>query len=774
MIIRKINSLPYQKRGIQYSRHTTIGQAKHVLHRNLNSYMHNGYAYYRMITDEDNHVDFIYEEVNENYAKLTGLRNVIGKRMTEARPGLAKSNSFFLKKYAQVAETGIPDKFEVFIDTENHWYDVSLYRPQKGYVLSMFDDITERKRSEETLWKSEKRFRRLFENSSVVILLDPDTGNIIDANHAAADFYGWSVEQLKQMRIQQITNVSSDEAMGNMDKFITSKQSQFLFRHHRADGSVRDVEVFSNKIELEGKDILYTIIHDVTDRILADKQLKTLSVAVEQSPTVVVITDPLGNIEYVNPAFIEHTGYTIEEAIGQNPRILQSGLMQKSVYEELWKTILSGKVWRGELQNRKKNGDLFWERAIISAIRNNDDEVTNFVAVKENITEQRKIVAALIEEKEHAQESDRLKSAFLANISHEIRTPMNGILGFAQLLNEPHLTGEELAEYIDLIQQSGKRMLTLINNLINISRIEAGETMLHIDETPVNELLRNLYAFFKPEIDKKGLRLNCTTPLPDNESIIETDSGKLIQILTNLIQNALKFTSKGKIDFGYKRIDDTLEFYVIDTGVGIAPEMIEKIFDRFHQVDNTITRTHEGSGLGLNISKAYAELLGGTIRVESREGIGTEFYFTLPYSQNFSQNIPIPSPDIQKSVITIPGVTILIAEDDVVSSILLKKNLTGENINTIFAVNGVEALEMVRQFREIDIVLMDIKMPLMNGYEATRLIKELHPSLPVIIQTAFTSKEEEEKAHKAGCDGYITKPINKRELLDLMNSLLHL
>jgi hypothetical protein len=335
------------------------------------------------------------------------------------------------------------------------------------------------------------------------------------------------------------------------------------------------------------------------------------------------------------------------------------------------------------------------------------------------------------------------------------------------------LTGEEQTDYIDLIQQSGVRMLNLINNLINVSRIEAGEIMLQVSETPVNELLSDLYAFFKPEIDKKGLRLHYTTGLPDSESVIETDSGKLIQILTNLIQNSLKFTSSGEIDFGYNRIDGNLEFYVIDSGIGIAPEMKDKIFHRFHQVDNTLTRTQEGSGLGLNISKAYVELLGGTIRVESQEGQGSEFYFTLPYRHIFAQNIPIPSPVIQTPVIIVPAITVLIAEDDAVSSLLLKKNLAGENINTIFAVNGVEALEMVRQNHEIDIVLMDIKMPLMNGYEATRLIKELRPDLPVIIQTAFTSKEERENAKKAGCDGYITKPINKIELHKLMLKLLH-
>ncbi len=762
-----------KKRGSNNSSQTTLKKAKNVLHRNLVSYMQHGYAYYRMITDEDNNVDFIYEEVNESYGKLTGLRNVIGRRMTETRPGLAKSNPRFIEKYARVAKTGIPDKFEIFIETENHWYDVSLYSPHKGYVLSMFDDISERKRSEETLKKSEERFRTLFENHSVIILLEPDTGNIIDANHAAADFYGWSVEQLKQMHIQQITNVSSDEVMVNMDKIRASKQNQFLFRHRRADGSIREVEVFSNKIELEGKDILYAIIHDVTERILAEHQLHKLSVVVEQSPAIVVITDPDGNIEYVNPMFVEVTGYSAEEARGQNPRILKSGLMSKKVYEELWQTILSGGVWSGELQNKKKNGEFYWDQAVISAIRNKENVITNFVAVKVDITEQKKIFAELTAAKEKAEESDRLKSAFLANISHEIRTPMNGILGFAQLLKEPHLTGEDETEYIDLIQKSGERMLNLINNLINISRIEAGETMLQESETPVNELMRDLYAFFKPEIDKKGLRLNLKTGLPDNDSVIETDSGKLIQILTNLIQNALKFTSSGEIDFGYNRSNSTLEFYVIDTGIGIAADMKEKIFDRFHQVDNTLTRTQEGSGLGLSISQAYVEMLGGTIRIESREGWGSEFYFTLPYRPTFLQQKPIPSPVNQKPIITAPFITILIAEDDAVSSLLLKKNLTDENINTLFAVNGKEAVEMVQQHQEINIVLMDIRMPVMNGFDTTRVIKELRPDLPVIVQTAFTSKDEKDKSHEAGCDGYITKPINKVELLELITLLLH-
>lgn len=499
---------------------------------------------------------------------------------------------------------------------------------------------------------------------------------------------------------------------------------------------------------------------------------KKLSEALHQSPAVVVITDPAGCIEYVNPAFSNHTGYSPDEVRGENPRIFQSGLTPKSYYENLWQTILTGRVWRGELQNRKKSGELFWERAIISPILSNEGQVTNFVAIKEDITDQKQRWDALISVQNVAEESDLLKSAFLCNIIHDIRTPMNGILWFSQLLKDPNLSEEEQAEYIDLIQQSGNRILSLVNNLINISRKEAGGMTIHLAATSVNELLRDLYAFFKPEINKRGLILNCITPLSEDESTIETDNEKLDEILTNLIQNALKFTKSGKIDFGYNLINCFLEFYVIDTGVGIPLDMKEKIFDRFHQVDNPWTRTQEGSGLGLSISKAYVELMGGNIWVESVEGKGSEFYFTLPYNPTGSRNIMSSSEIIKSQGIEEPALTILIAEDDSLSSFLLKKILSNENITTLFAGNGEEAVAMVRQHQEINLVLMDIRMPVMDGYDATTQIKKIRPELPVIIQTAFVSKEERQKAIESGGNYYIIKPINKCELLDMLHELL--
>jgi PAS domain S-box-containing protein len=513
---------------------------------------------------------------------------------------------------------------------------------------------------------------------------------------------------------------------------------------------------------------------NITERKLAEDELKKLSVAVQQSPAVVVITDPAGNIEYINPTFTEHTGYTLDEVKGRNPRILQSGTMQKEVYENLWETILSGKVWYGEFHNRKKNGDLYWEEAVVSAIRNEEGDITNFVAVKEDITEKKKLWSDLVASKEKAEESDRLKSAFLANISHEIRTPMNGILGFSELLREPHLSGEEQQEYIELIQQSGERMLNLINDLIDISRIEAGETMLQIGQTSVNTLLQEMLAFFRPQAESRGLQLNCLCDLPDDGCIIETDSTKLNQVLTNLIQNALKFTLEGHIDFGYRQQGTMLEFYVRDSGVGIPQDMQEKVFGRFSQLDNSLTRNHEGSGLGLCISRAYVEMLGGTIRVEAVDGPGSKFTFTLPYNPPHSAAIPGEKTKAAAEEPPMPQakMTILVAEDDAVSRMLLEKTLDNENIRVLSARTGREAVEMVGCNPEIDIVLMDIKMPVMNGYDATMLVKQMRPGLPVIAQTAFSMADDRQKAMDAGCDGFIMKPVKKHELLELIGTLL--
>ena len=374
----------------------------------------------------------------------------------------------------------------------------------------------------------------------------------------------------------------------------------------------------------------------------------------------------------------------------------------------------------------------------------------------------------LLKAKEKAEESDRLKSAFLANMSHEIRTPMNGILGFAELLKEPGLSGDEQQNYIRIIQKSGVRMLNIINDIVDISKIEAGLMKLDIQESNVNEQIEYIYTFFKPDVESKGMNLLINTPLPTKNAILKTDREKVYAILTNLVKNAIKYSNEGTIEVGYKIIDKTLEFYVKDTGIGIPNNRLNAIFERFIQADIPDEWAQQGAGLGLSITKAYVEMLGGKIWVESKEGIGSTFYFTLPYNAaSIKENIVrqfVPSEKIDQ----IKKLKILIAEDDQVSELLIADTLKTIGKEIIKVRTGVEAVESCKKNPDIDLVMMDIRMPEMGGYDATRKIREFNKEVVIIAQTAHGLYGDREKAIETGCNDYIAKPINKAELFLLI------
>ncbi len=418
----------------------------------------------------------------------------------------------------------------------------------------------------------------------------------------------------------------------------------------------------------------------------------------------------------------------------------------------------------------------------------------------------------LIKAKEKAEESDRLKSAFLTNISHEIRTPMNGILGFTSLLKEPNLAGEEQQEFIEIIEKSGDRMLNTINDLIDISMIESGQMNVSISGMDINELTKSLFSFFKPEVEEKGMKLILKNSLPAKDSIIKTDQDKLYSILTNLIKNAVKYSLAGQIEFGYilngsaastsstssaagksgiepvemqqgepgsteqSRSTELsysepveLMFYVKDTGLGITKEQQEFIFERFRQGSEFLTRKYEGSGLGLSISKAFVEMLSGKIWVESEKGVGSTFYFTIPYNTGNDQETEskdaryVVKPDHQDVMLKI-----LIAEDEEYADMHLSILLKNSAKEILHAKNGFETLEICRSYPDIDLILMDIKMTEMDGYEATRQIRQFNKDIIIIAQTAYALTGEREKAIEAGCNDYISKPINKDFLMELI------
>ena len=397
-----------------------------------------------------------------------------------------------------------------------------------------------------------------------------------------------------------------------------------------------------------------------------------------------------------------------------------------------------------------------------------------------NITNQKKTEQDLLIAKLHAEESDRLKSAFLANMSHEIRTPMNGILGFAELLKEPDLTGEQQQEYIKIIEKSGARMLNIINDIVDISKIESGLMKLAINETNVNEQIEYIYTFFKPEVESKGIRLAFRNALPAKEAILKTDREKVYAILTNLVKNAIKYTDKGSIEFGYSVVVDAghalsipqksfLQFYVKDTGIGIPKDRQDAIFERFIQADMADVQARQGAGLGLAISKSYVELLGGKIWVEGEMGLGSTFYFSLPF--NAETVIETINQQFAPSAITEPirKLKILIAEDDEVSEMLIDITAKTLGKEILKVRSGVQAVEACRDNPDIDLILMDIRMPEMGGYEATQKIREFNKDVVIIAQTAYGLSGDREKAIEAGCNDYISKPINKEKLLSIIH-----
>jgi signal transduction histidine kinase/CheY-like chemotaxis protein len=382
----------------------------------------------------------------------------------------------------------------------------------------------------------------------------------------------------------------------------------------------------------------------------------------------------------------------------------------------------------------------------------------------------------LIMARDRAEESDRLKTAFLANMSHEIRTPMNGILGFAEMLNDDKLNASTRKKYLDIINSNGKMLIKIIDDIIDFAKIESGQVTIIQDDFSVNTLLRQVRSTFLADRLKRsqsGAKILINRSLPDSKSFIRTDPVRLRQILTNLVGNSIKFTREGSIEFGYKpQNDGQLLFYVKDTGIGIPQDKLALVFERFIQADNSPSRKYGGSGLGLAISKAFVELLGGRIWVESKMGEGSTFYFTIPYVPVEQQAKEVKPARESREDFCWEGKLFLIAEDDKFSYKFLEGFIRQNKAEVIRAADGREAVEACRSNDRIDLVLMDIQMPEMNGLAATKEIKKFRPGIPVIAQTANAVNEERQRCIEAGCDDFVTKPVNISELYSKIDKWL--
>ncbi len=414
-----------------------------------------------------------------------------------------------------------------------------------------------------------------------------------------------------------------------------------------------------------------------------------------------------------------------------------------------------------------KKGDTCFFARLVGAPGNVGTEgEKNYRLAFIDISKEKELENNLWIQAQKARESERLKSAFMANMSHEIRTPMNGIMGFAELLQTPDLTKENLQHYITVIQNSGKRMLAIINDLVDFSRIESGAVKPVYVKTNINEILDYLFAFFQPQAKQKKLELYAdfgTKPLA-----IDTDKEKLNAVFVNLIKNAIKYTQEGEVRFGVREMNEEIQFFVSDTGPGIPEKDQEDIFDRFYRGVESENKYSEGAGLGLSIAKAYVEMLHGKIGINSEPGKGSTFYFTLPACDLTEKTMAadrIGQEDDPEIILA--HFNVLVAEDDEPSRVYLSELLKRRCKNLIFAKNGHEAVKLYAA-NNIDLVLMDIKMPVMDGYSAAIKIKGMDENAVIIAQTAYALASDREKALAAGCSDYLAKPLMQEDLFKMV------
>ena len=494
-----------------------------------------------------------------------------------------------------------------------------------------------------------------------------------------------------------------------------------------------------------------------------EEKITMLNYAVEATGEVVFMTDKEGVFTYVNPAFSLVYGHQPDDVIGKvTPRILKSGRMDEASYTSFWKGLISKQVINRELINKTRDGRLLQIEASTNAIINERGEVIGYMSIQKDISVRKKIEKELLLAKERAEESDRLKSAFLANMSHEIRTPMNGILGFSALLSKQKGDPEEQGNYIRMIEKSSARLFNLINEIIDISKIESGQMEVQSVATSINEQLEMAYDLLKPDAERKGLSLIFQNSSPAEDALITTDSDKLYSIVTNLLKNAIKYTDHGSVEFGFTRKENFLEFYIRDTGVGIPESRLGAIFERFVQAEAVVLQARQGAGLGLAITKAFVEMLGGKIWVESEVGKGTVFYFTLPGQMEGELLSQIENASSGTGLASrYRKLKILMAEDDETSQMLLSVLVKEYSNDILIARTGKEVMEIYRKHPDIDLILMDIQMPEMDGYEATRQIRKISRKVTIIAQTAYGFMGDREKAIEAGCDDYMTKPISQ-------------
>lgn len=637
-------------------------------------------------------------------------------------------------------------------------------------IIEDFKDITELTISEEERKESQKQFEALLNSMPVGVIIRDFDGNVFYQNAYLDKVFG--LFNYEKKNLKYIFPTSQVNRFFEEDKFV-NKNGLVIVEEQLIDKNKIERTYVTHKFKFTGaknQPLIGVVSIDITRRKLAEHNAYVLTKAINNIPIGVVITSPQGIVESCNPEIEKIANQAADLILGTKFPVF-SGKVNFPILSNAIDRALLGSVSQGEKYFSIYNGLAQWYEFSVSPVYNRHGEVAHLIFVFTNITERKENEKEMLIAKAKAEESDRFKTAFLSNLSHEIRTPLNVILGFSSLLNSSTISVEEKLEIPNQLLKHSNLLLGIINNLIDISAIETDQLTIKKRECKLNQTLQNAYKDFIDQNDDAKLKIYIKLGVSEENFAILTDPERLSQVVKHLLSNALKFTSKGFIEFGYTFKDpSTLLFYMIDTGVGLDKKEQDIIFNTFRQADETTTRSFSGLGLGLSISKNIIERLGGKIWVNSTKNQGSTFFFTLPYipvRAKFDEFIP-PS---QMEEYDWSDKTIMVADDIDSNFKYIQTVVKPTGANIIWARNGKEAVEMVKA-RAIDVVLMDIIMPEVDGFEATKQIKQIKRDIKVICQTAYPSPEHQRAGIESGMDKFLNKPIPVNVMLEAINEYI--
>ncbi len=628
------------------------------------------------------------------------------------------------------------------------------------------------------LVESEESYRGLFNSMSSAVYIMDEEAKFLDVNQGALNMYGYSRERFIGQTPDFLSAPGRNKHINLfevIEKTFKGEAQHFEYWGIKKDGTIFPKDIKFYKGFYLGKSVILIVADDITERYSMVSQIIEARDEAEQNmqktqsivmafPDLIMVIDEEGNLIEALSGTAEYAAYTASK--NQHLTDFLSEYIWKQVFGNIHKVISTGEMKIFTIENLNEERTSSYE---VRMVKYNSTQV---LAVIRDVTQRVELIHELNEAKDKAEESGRLKTAFLHNISHEIRTPLNGIVGFSNLLTQPGVTLADTSEYVSYINSCSDQLLSIINDIVNVATLEAGQEKIQESEVNLNKMIRHLFSQFESKVHDKGLELSFSVALPDDDCLIITDETKLLQIFSNLIGNSVKFTNSGSVRYGYVVDGSFIEFFVQDTGVGIQEDMHEVIFDRFHQVNNTLSMNTGGTGLGLSISKSYAELMGGRIWLKSIPGEPTTFFFTIPFKTTKGGNSLSAGSSVTKSKQTLRNRVILVADDEEVNYRLIKGILAGTGAKLIHVYNGAEAVEKCRSEEVIDLVLMDLKMNVMDGFDAASLIKQLRPELPIIAQSALAMVGDRQRALDAGCNDYISKPLRKMKLIALIEKYL--